>query len=278
MPGLPVRSHRLISVFALGSALLFVGSLAAGEESQTIALPFVTSSQTISESIDAFDPLGGTRTLVAVRLELLTVLSGGITTTGTGGTANYEGSGTLTPQIAGAILLSSTAAFDGTIDNSGGILSALLFDDQMEEVTLDGAFDLALFDGPDPVEIDIDIDFASMQTPAGLIQFDAAVSGELSIVYDFVTSLPFVRGDVNGDGATDVADVVTLLGSLFTDGPDLPCLSAADANDSGVVDIADGIYVLSLLFSAGDPIPPPVGACGLDPTPDALDCATPPTC
>ncbi|MFQ5653868.1 MAG: hypothetical protein ACE5GW_03940 [Planctomycetota bacterium] len=88
----------------------------------------------------------------------------------------------------------------------------------------------------------------------------------------------FIRGDANGDGAVDVADVVSILGSLFVPGKPLPdCLDAADANDSGAVDIGDAVYLTGHLFLPdGAPPPAPFPGDGADPTPDGLgDCDVP---
>lgn len=82
----------------------------------------------------------------------------------------------------------------------------------------------------------------------------------------------FIRGDGNGDGAHDIADAVFTLAYLFSGGPG-PCRDAQDWNDDGALDIGDAIYGLSFLFAGGAGPPPPVGACGPDPTADAIDCA-----
>jgi hypothetical protein len=91
----------------------------------------------------------------------------------------------------------------------------------------------------------------------------------------------FQRGNVNTNLGTDVSDVVYLLNYLFVIGsPDLPCRDAADTNDSGLVDISDAVYLLNFLFVPGSPPPPSPGPtqCGADPTPDAQDCASFPSC
>lgn len=84
---------------------------------------------------------------------------------------------------------------------------------------------------------------------------------------------PFVRGDVNQDGAVDLGDPVAILEFLagLATAPD--CDDAADANDDEVIDIADPITILSHLFIGTGPLPAPT-TCGVDPTPGALDCAT----
>lgn len=83
----------------------------------------------------------------------------------------------------------------------------------------------------------------------------------------------FERGDCNGDAAVDIADPIALLSALFAGGAASPCPSACDANDDGATNIADPILMLAALFSA-QPInlQPPIGACGLDPTPDGIAC------
>ena len=77
------------------------------------------------------------------------------------------------------------------------------------------------------------------------------------------------RGDANSDGLTDLSDAVTILMHLFLGRQGPSCLDAADANDDGKLDISDPVAILSFLFLGGERLSP---ACGLDPTPDDLDC------
>ncbi len=88
--------------------------------------------------------------------------------------------------------------------------------------------------------------------------------------------VPFVRGDVNFDGKTDITDPITILPFSFLGGVVLFCEDAADANDDGVIDITDPIYLLGFLFLGAEPIPPPTVRPGLDATVDGLGCAGPP--
>jgi hypothetical protein len=83
---------------------------------------------------------------------------------------------------------------------------------------------------------------------------------------------PFVRGDTDGTGTLELADVITLLGYLFL-GAVLSCPDPADANDDGQVDVSDAIYLLRHFFGGAPAPPPPAGEAGLDPTEDDLDCA-----
>ncbi|MEE8142583.1 MAG: hypothetical protein V3T77_05745, partial [Planctomycetota bacterium] len=91
----------------------------------------------------------------------------------------------------------------------------------------------------------------------------------------------FVRGDINADGGTNIADAIYLLTALFAMGPPPRCSDAADTNDDGIVNIADAIYLLSALFVIGAPdvLPPNDNTgCGMDPTADMVDCVSFPQC
>jgi hypothetical protein len=58
-------------------------------------------------------------------------------------------------------------------------------------------------------------------------------------------------GDVNNDGAANIADAIALLGFLFGGGPAPVCFKAADANDDNAANIADAITILGYLFGGG---------------------------
>lgn len=83
---------------------------------------------------------------------------------------------------------------------------------------------------------------------------------------------PFRRGDANGDGRQDIADVVHMLGYLFRGLTPAPCIDAFDTDDSGKVDIADPIALLQYFFASFRPPPAPTTTCGADPTADSLTC------
>lgn len=91
----------------------------------------------------------------------------------------------------------------------------------------------------------------------------------------------FIRGDCNGDLASDISDPVALLAQLFPSGPvvSIPCESACDANDDAAVNIADVVAMLAALFGTStrppQPLPAPGAACGPDPTPDSIPCDQP---
>ena len=84
------------------------------------------------------------------------------------------------------------------------------------------------------------------------------------------SSVPFRRGDANGDGTLDVSDGITVLLHLFAEGP-AACLDALDADASLTLEITDAIAVLQYLFLDGPPLPDPFRECG--PADAGLGCA-----
>ena len=84
----------------------------------------------------------------------------------------------------------------------------------------------------------------------------------------------FRRGDVDGNGSLSLADGVFLLNHIFVPGTPPPaCQDALDVADSGAIGLEDPILLLNSIFVPGSPAPgAPFPACGLDPSPDALDC------
>ncbi len=81
----------------------------------------------------------------------------------------------------------------------------------------------------------------------------------------------FVRGNVNEDGAIDIADPISILNHLFAgQTTTAACADALDVNDDGAVDIADPIWLLSFLFVNGPPPRPPHPEAGFEFTKDRL--------
>jgi hypothetical protein len=61
----------------------------------------------------------------------------------------------------------------------------------------------------------------------------------------------YLRGDANGDGMINAADVVYLINYLFIHGPAPVPLAAGDATCDGVVDASDVVYLINYLFVSG---------------------------
>lgn len=106
---------------------------------------------------------------------------------------------------------------------------------------------------------------------------DVLVGGESGTFFTagaggFATGVEFRRGDPNGDGKIEVTDPIVIARWAFFGGPAPACEDAADADDDGTITLADPILILTHVFLGGTPPEPPFGACGPDPTPDALGC------
>jgi len=97
----------------------------------------------------------------------------------------------------------------------------------------------------------------------------------LDVTYLLEIQAPtFRRGEVNGDAQVDLGDAISILNHLFVKPGAFDCDDALDTNDDGQLDLGDPIYLLNYMFASGSAPPPPgPGACGEDPTPDALGCA-----
>lgn len=89
---------------------------------------------------------------------------------------------------------------------------------------------------------------------------------------------PFVRGDCDASGGTNLADAISLLSHLFGGAPAPGCRDACDFDDSGALDVGDAIGVLTYLFDDGAAPAAPFPECGIDPTSDGLSCLSFPPC
>ncbi|HAK97210.1 MAG TPA: hypothetical protein DCM87_20030 [Planctomycetes bacterium] len=83
-------------------------------------------------------------------------------------------------------------------------------------------------------------------------------------VRDPNADVAFRRGDSNGDGNVDIADVIKTLAYLFRN-VEVYCLEAMNVNGDTKVDIADAIRLLQYLFREGSAPPEPFKACGAVP-------------
>jgi len=63
----------------------------------------------------------------------------------------------------------------------------------------------------------------------------------------------FLAGDVNGDGAVNVGDVVYLVNYLYRGGLPPDPFQAGDVNCDGVVNVGDVVYLVNYLYRGGDP-------------------------
>ena len=100
----------------------------------------------------------------------------------------------------------------------------------------------------------------------------ASSDRDLDGVPDECAGARFRRGDADADGTVSVADAIVLLGRLFLGEAAGTCQKAEDWNDDGSVDLSDPLGILGHLFLGAPGPRPPHARCGLDATPDALDC------
>ncbi len=112
------------------------------------------------------------------------------------------------------------------------------------------------------------VDSITVHWPGGAVSehgpFDVDQFVSLDDSTAAIPQVEFIRGDVNGDGAFDIADPVLGLSHLFL-GQSIPCLRAFDANGDDALNIADAVFTLSALFGSGPALSAPHPACGVDP-------------
>jgi hypothetical protein len=89
-----------------------------------------------------------------------------------------------------------------------------------------------------------------------MILVDSGMVGSFSDTVFVENQGEFIRGDANGDGVINSADVVYLINYLFKGGPPPEPLEAGDVNCDGIINSADVVYLINYLFKGG---PPPCG-------------------
>jgi hypothetical protein len=114
---------------------------------------------------------------------------------------------------------------------------------------------------------------ATTEGPADVVVLN--IDGQSATVaggFAYGASLPkFRRGEIDGNGKVDSADVLAILVLLFQAGQ-ASCLDAADIDDNGKLNVTDAVVLLLHLFQGGPQPPQPYDASGVDPTPDGLGC------
>lgn len=193
--------------------------------------------------------------------------------------------GTLGPSVTG--IIDQSRGFD--MNESGVVVGESSAPDTVHPLAIRHAFVwdpvLGMRDLNDLVILPGDLELVSAVAinDAGWIcgRSVGSAGGGFSSVFvlePIATSDPeLVRGDCNVDGSRNIADAIEGLDLLFGGGT-ASCDDACDANDDGALNIADPITLLAALFQAGSTLPLPGPDCGVDTTPDGLDCASAPNC
>jgi len=94
-----------------------------------------------------------------------------------------------------------------------------------------------------------------------VFHFDVCVADELetdccSVYFHVTDACCQVRGNADGQGGINVADLIYLVAYLFYGGLAPPCYEEGNADGEGGVNVADLIYLVDYLFFGG-PAPPP---------------------
>ncbi len=193
------------------------------------------------------------------------------------GPSGFSPTGAVVPLSTGAFgmfFVPQTDDYIGFAESDGGLLNWTVTRGADNPIVSTSANAAA----PDPARPEIK-EIAVLEGSFGWdLYFDGAAPGgpllnravgRFSIVES--STVEFVRGDSNGDGALGIADAIFALSFLFSGGPSL-CHDALDTDDSGALDLADPINLLGYLFSMGPAPTLPFPDCGTDPTADTLDC------
>jgi hypothetical protein len=117
-----------------------------------------------------------------------------------------------------------------------------------------------------------DFAFTEVSSPYWQLEDGSMPPGSVHVVYGIPPSVPFIRGDADGDGRLNITDGVFTLSHLFLGGVNPLCEDATDTDDRGTVELTDAVYFLNHLFLGGPEPPAPYPTPGDDPTEDGLGC------
>ena len=105
------------------------------------------------------------------------------------------------------------------------------------------------------------------ETKKDVVRGDESVSGEW-IVFgfpDYAKGYKDIRGDVNGDGKVDVADIGAVIDFMASTTPDALVSDSADVNDDKAVDVADIGDIIDIMAGKGDDDPMGKASEGIEP-------------
>jgi hypothetical protein len=178
--------------------------------------------------------------------------------------------------VTGPVALTNPAFSESILTESGwaiGVVYAfqlpvyIQFPNATDAVNITGSTVPSELAG-DEVGVTIPLTWQSHSTPPifNVVTFGnqslSPVTYDGSLILHPQSVLDFIRGDANGDGIPDVADVVWSLQEIFNGGPQGTCHDAKDANGDELFDVADPVWLISYIFTNGATPPPPFPNCG----------------
>jgi hypothetical protein len=168
------------------------------------------------------------------------------------GGAGIVGNGTIIEHVPG---------HDATVHNDEGNVSHDIYHVIPESPSPGGVWMLP--DYPVSLTPGYCYDFDSLNIPDEFLSVSRPWNGVSQIFTEVEYAVHIspwdYRGDVNGDGKLNAADVVYLINYLYISGPPpVPSVSEGDVNCNGIVNAADVVYLINYLFIQG---PPPCRVC-----------------
>ena len=191
--------------------------------------------------IPQFDTLGGTRALNFIQIDYLTSVIGGGQAEGSGQPVHIYVQLDANYSLADESLADTMALIDYEHPNNNNN-SFTLFNNDTEQVILDDPKAMQPWTGSDSLTMNAWTQFQLAVDPPDLISFSAGGTVRYTVTYDFDLVEP-TPGDVNGDGAVDVTDLLELLAAWGSCSTCDDC--TADLNDDCTVDVTDLLEMLS---------------------------------
>lgn len=222
-----------------GLAILAVtGTIMADQIVQEGSLAGQKGQQVQSIPLDQFDPLGGSRQLNFVQLDVLTSVIGGGQGDGSGIAVQCDAV-LAADYLLGVELLAATEAVIDLLYPNTSPSSFSVFDTDTGEATIDQVDDLAAWIGTGTIVLKALVTFSVSEEPAGIVNFGAGGSAHYTVTYDY-TVIASCPADLDGNDAVDITDFLALLAAWGTDPGGPP-----DLDGDGVVGIADFLALLA---------------------------------
>jgi hypothetical protein len=176
---LAVTTNTLLLALALAPAT------GGGTVVQTGPLPGTGTGQFLDFQLNQFDPLGGTRALDSVTVELFTSVSGGGTTNTSGVPTTITARLTADVLLGGQPLVETEALIDTVIPNNGPVISFSVFDTDSGQTVLTAPAELAPWIGAGSITLTSFTDLFVDEQPANSVFFGAGGGSNYTVTYTY---------------------------------------------------------------------------------------------